>query len=107
MFLCVSCVSLHTANKIKTYASGGRINSTSEDVELMAVICYQCRHLIKTKTQTSPGAHVSICPHAKHSALWNAALAKTVPLRAAAQPVWPSEVHCLANQPHHNPGPQP
>lgn len=42
-------------------------------------------------------------PHAKHSALWNVALAKTVPLRTPVQPVWAFEVHCLANQPRRDP----
>lgn len=46
-------------------------------------------------------------PHAKNSGLWNVALAKAVPLRTATQPVWPFEVHCLANQPHCRPGRQP
>lgn len=73
----------------------------------MAVTCYRRRRLIKTKTQTSPAAHVFDLPHAKHSALWNVALAKAVPLRTAAQPVWPFEVYCLANQPRHDPGLQP
>ena len=74
---------------------------------MTAVACYRRRRLIKTKTQTSPGACVFDLPHAKNSALWSAALAKAVPLRTAAQPVWPFEVRCLANQPRRDPGPQP
>lgn len=93
--------------KNEAYASGGPANSTSESAEVTAVACYRRRRLIKTKTQTSPSACVCDLPHAKNSALWNAALAKAVPLRTAAQPVWPFEVLCLANQPRRDPGPQP
>lgn len=62
--------------------------------------------LIKTKkkeTRTFPVAPVSISRMPRTPPFGRAALAKAVPLRAAAQPVWPFEVLCLANQPRRRP----
>lgn len=51
------CHAWHRILQIKSYAWDSYANNISEGV----VICYWCRRLIKTKTQTSPGARVSIC----------------------------------------------
>lgn len=59
--------------------------------------------LIETKTWTFPAAPVSISHMPRTPPFGRAALAKAVPLRAAAQPVWPFEVLCLANQPRRRP----
>lgn len=57
----------------------------------------------KKKTWTCPAAPVSISHMPRTPPFGRAARAKAVPLRAAAQPVWPFEVLCLANRPRRRP----